>query len=267
MSKLITVHSTRNGVGRTLISSILGLKLSEQEKRVLLIDNNLKYTDLEKYLLVEPEYSVDDVKPYLESKSLDNRTLQALTTKIDKNLEIIGGSKLYNLKNMLSGQEIDTINTIARGTYDYVIVDTRANLLKKENRELIQEADYVITVSRNNQREIQDLLKQIKETEINENNIITSMKTISIVNKASKKKIEGKEELEKAFTKDRVFNLEYSEKLKDFTNGYKLELEEENTKTVRKIVELIAEKDLLKDKDNRGLFAPIVNAFKLRKEA
>ena len=43
MSKIISVTSLRNGVGRSTVTCLIGLKLAQTGYKVLIIDNNYKF--------------------------------------------------------------------------------------------------------------------------------------------------------------------------------------------------------------------------------
>lgn len=123
-SNILTFISGKGGTGKTVLSLLTAIALARVNKKVLIIDLDLGFPNVNILLNEHAEKSLDDF-------CFKNDELKSVITKIDKNLHIIFGlsenpirlsSSKYVLKSLIT--EINKLSKL----YDYVIIDTGAGI-------------------------------------------------------------------------------------------------------------------------------------------
>jgi len=262
MSKLITVHSLRNGLGRTTIACLLGIKLSEHGNKTLIIDNNYRYCDVANYLLATPNYTIDDIKPFLQGKSLEKDTLKDLVVSINKNLDVLAGSKLDTMVNILNEDDIKEIKEKAKGIYDYIIIDTRAALTHEENIGLMDIIDYPIVITQLNNNEKEYYVKQKNKIADENRKVLEQLisKAIVVINRYSDEIDFDLSHFKKEYAE--VIKLFFSPNIINFCNGFKCKLNEKNEVELMKLLKHIANIDEEDKIDKNNILANKISKIK-----
>lgn len=239
MGKTILVNSVRKGLGRTTVSSILALELSNLGKKVLVIDNNYTYCDLNTFLMADSDYCIDDIKPYLDSNSLTIAILKNFTTKVANNLELLSGSKLRAVDSTLEAKDIEKIKNISEKAYDFIIIDNKTkpqfNVL-----EIVDIHMLVVIQNQHNKTYYDDFVNKLTNEEREMMKEIKK-KSLVIINQYEDEIKYDVSPLKKIVTEGQILKINRSPNLIDFCNGYKYHLNEVNTKNVKKIIGRIAE--------------------------
>jgi MinD-like ATPase involved in chromosome partitioning or flagellar assembly len=246
MSKVVLVTSLRNGVGRTTVACLLGLKLAETGFKTLIIDNNYKFCDVAHYLMVKPEYTVDDLKPFM--KTLEKSTIKSMIVTVEKNLDILSGSTMSFVNNTLGKEDIKKINVVLNDEYDYIIIDNRAGIEHEETLKMADIVDYGIIVMHPSNYEYthyQNLAKTLEKEKIDKLNTIIS-KSYLIYNRYIDTASIDLTNAKKVFPEDRILMLGYCDKLIDFCNGFKCQLKSEVEKELETLVNSITNKTIEK---------------------
>jgi len=241
MTKVIVVNSLRNGLGRTTVACLLATELADKGHKTLLIDNNYIYCDVANYLLVDPQYTIDDIKPFVEGKSLEKDTIKELTAKVTDTLYIIAGSKLDTLVNVLGAEEIKHMKEQSEGIYDYIIVDGRAGMTQQENIDMMDIVDNYVLVSQlnsNGKKNYSDQKDKLPQ-EVKEKLKGLFKKSFVVINRYSDDIDFDDTHFKKSFGASNIFKLYYSPKLINFCNGFKCKLESQNRKEVDNLIERI----------------------------
>jgi len=122
-SKIVGITSLWSGEGKTCLASNLAYSLAANDKRVLLVDADLRRHGLSKLLAPEATSGLVDILNNLGSSN------------IAKALDVAGGGKLHfvpapmsagvvaNSADMLCSDKMKTFLTRAQQIYDYVIID------------------------------------------------------------------------------------------------------------------------------------------------
>lgn len=123
-ARVITVTSGKGGVGKSNISVNLGITLSRLGKRVVILDADFGFANVEVMLGIRPDYNLSDLM-------FRGKGLQEIITKGPENLGFIsGGSGISELSNVSRTQieyltqKLYELDQIA----DIIIIDTGAGL-------------------------------------------------------------------------------------------------------------------------------------------
>ncbi|MEW1954413.1 AAA family ATPase [Terrabacter sp. NPDC080008] len=121
--KVITVFSAKGGVGKTTMSTNLAVYLASTGAKTLLVDLDLMFGDVAISLQLLPHGSVRDVVAM--SGHLDDQGLLSVVTHHDESgLDVVAAPSDPADADRVPSHVIIELLRVARGKYDYVIVDT-----------------------------------------------------------------------------------------------------------------------------------------------
>lgn len=241
MSKVITVTSLRNGVGRTSVTCLIGLKLAEIGLKTLIIDNNYKYCDVANYLMLVPEYSLDDLKPFLRSGVVDKATIKSMTVNAEKNLDVLSGSTMSFMNNILEKEDISKIKGFINDEYDYILVDSRAGIEHKDTLDLfdIIDKNIIVTIPNKFEKSHYDRIYNTLEKEKTEKLDRVFEKSLLVVNRVIENINFDTAEYKDTFGTDKIFSVMSSDKITNFFNGFQCQQDSINEKEITRIVNAI----------------------------
>jgi MinD-like ATPase involved in chromosome partitioning or flagellar assembly len=215
------------------------MQLADLGHKVLAIDNNYKFCDLAYYLMVQPEYTVDDLKPYLRSGILERSTVASLTVNVQRNLDVLCGSTMGYVPNTLEVSDIEKIKQLVDEDYDYIIIDNRAGIEHEQVLSLAEIVDRVIIVSLPNAylgNHYQKLLENLEDEKVKKLKMLID-KSVVVYNRFSEtSEFDISRMGNKALEKCKAYKLFFSDKVLDFCNGYKCNLGSENAKEIHNMV-------------------------------
>lgn len=146
--RLITVFSNKGGLGKTTVAVNLAVALSEvTDKTVALIDLNLQLGDVTTFLDIEPKQTIVDIarnlarvdKAYLESSLALYETDKAKVFVLADPVQVEEGEEV-------TANQINSILTILKASFDYVVVDTTTSFDAKTLTAL-DLADHILLTS------------------------------------------------------------------------------------------------------------------------
>lgn len=120
--KLILFTSSRPGEGKSFISSNLSVALTQNNKKVLMIDCDMRLGRLNKIFSLNNKFGLSNL--LLKYKRRDDINEAIQHTKIE-NLDIISrGSVPPNPPELLNSKRFTDILDFLKNKYDYIILDT-----------------------------------------------------------------------------------------------------------------------------------------------
>lgn len=179
----ILISSTIEQEGKTTLASELGKIITKAERKVLIIDLDLRKPRLHKVFNID-----SNKKGISEYLSKDDRNI---ILSIDKNLDFIpAGEVLSNGSELLIGSKLDKLINSLEINYDYIIIDTApisrvtdTSILFKYSdiflfvvRAKVSERSYITRFQKIvEEREIKSVAIIINDIVINKNNIYTKL--------------------------------------------------------------------------------------------
>ncbi|MDB5030639.1 MAG: polysaccharide biosynthesis protein [Mucilaginibacter sp.] len=161
-NKVMLVTSCMKGEGKTFFSINLGLTLALLNKRVLIMEFDLRNPDLLKKMGLSQQNGISN---YLEGNT-EELNIQPYDSA--HNLYVMGcGSMPENPAELLTSKRVDQLFDILRTKFDYIIVDTSPIGMVADAFSLAKNADLSIYLVRYNYTNTEqlDILKDIHENE------------------------------------------------------------------------------------------------------
>jgi septum formation inhibitor-activating ATPase MinD len=221
MGDVILVSSQKSNIGKTVITVKIGIELSNNERKVLLIDLSSGKKKIAEYLNVDEEI-IYDIKDVLdETCSVD----QALID-VNENLSLLPYPRVIDKLKKITPESFNKLITLAKSKYDAIIVDTDNIInLSHINYDYV---DLLILINSNDFSSVKELNNELllaKHYEL-EN-------TIVIINKYNKKEAsKGKmlmlSEMEKLINKKIDISLKEEERFNNINYEF-LFSKDENT--------------------------------------
>ena len=122
--KVITVFSPRGGVGKTVLSTNLGVALAAVDTscKVAIVDCNLQFGDVAMALNIMPKASISDMVTDIEH--LDERVLSRYMVNFTDNLHVLPAPFQPEKAESITQQHLTSVINLLKKHYNFIIVDT-----------------------------------------------------------------------------------------------------------------------------------------------
>lgn len=145
LGKVMTVFSTKGGIGKTTIATNLAVALAAKTgARVGIIDADLQFGDVSLFLNLLPQTTIADLVRDIDS--LDSSLLDSYLTPYSENVKVLSAPFRPEQAETITGSHLADIIKIMRTMFQYVIVDT-APAFNDTMLTVLDVADKVIVVS------------------------------------------------------------------------------------------------------------------------
>lgn len=121
--KIITIFSTKGGVGKTTIATNLAVALNQKTgARVGLVDADLQFGDIALFLNLLPRVTIAELVRDIES--LDDKLLDSYMTSYADGVRVLAAPLRPEQAEVVTGPHMTAILKAMRAAYKYVVVDT-----------------------------------------------------------------------------------------------------------------------------------------------
>lgn len=150
----ILITSSKRNEGKTTVAMQLALSLAKENKKVLLMDCDLKNSNLND--LIEERYE----KKGLSEVVMNKMELLEGICKYNDNLDILfAGNCANNSFDILEDSKIDHILHKCNQIYEYIIIDSTDLVSVADTRVLLSKVDGIVLVAKYNTTRRRDILK------------------------------------------------------------------------------------------------------------
>lgn len=150
--KVILVTSTEAGEGKSTISSNLALSLSQDNKKIVIVDGDLRKPSIHKQFRISGSVGLTEVL-------IGEQSLSSVKYKINPYLDAITSGHIPpNPAELLASEEMEKLIKNLKEEYDYVIIDTNPIGLVADAQILSSKVDGVILVARYEKTKKENLL-------------------------------------------------------------------------------------------------------------
>lgn len=121
--KILTIFSTKGGVGKTVIATNLAVSLARDHgTSVVLLDLDLQFGDVGVMLKLNPEHTIYDAA--CVGENLDIEVLNGFLTSHDSGVRALLAPLQPELADLVSSKSVQQILNALRKSFDYIVVDT-----------------------------------------------------------------------------------------------------------------------------------------------
>lgn len=142
---VITVFSTKGGVGKTFISTNLAVALAQNsDKRVCLVDLDLDFGNTVLALNLVPRFTILDIID--DIRNIDQDVIESYLIPHESGIKVLPANAKPQINEFVSADHIDIILRALQGAFDYVVVDMPARFYEPVNP-AFQAADLLLMVT------------------------------------------------------------------------------------------------------------------------
>jgi pilus assembly protein CpaE len=144
LGRRVAIFSAKGGQGKTAIAVSLALTLRvATEKRVALVDADLRFGDANVLLDLTFGRSIIDLLPHIDQ--LDSNLLEQVLVKHSSGLELLMRPERPELAETITARHIEQVLTVLPRLFDYVVVDCELSYDEKLLA-VLDRADYILLV-------------------------------------------------------------------------------------------------------------------------
>lgn len=121
-AQMILVFGTQGGIGKTAIAANLAVKLAQKKRKVVLLDYDLQFGDLNVFLGIDTKDTISDLLQEQSNPYAD--TIRRYLSLHASGVHLLCSPHSPEYAEGISALQTERIFTALRTYYDYVIVDT-----------------------------------------------------------------------------------------------------------------------------------------------
>lgn len=143
--QVITVFSTKGGVGKTFVATNLAVTLAQQtEEKVVLVDLDLDFGNTALALNIIPRYTISDV--INEIQELDQDLMESYLVPHRSGIKVLPANAQPQMSDFITSEHIAIILKVLQSAFDYVVVDMPARFTEAIDP-AFQAADMLILIT------------------------------------------------------------------------------------------------------------------------
>jgi pilus assembly protein CpaE len=143
--QVITVFSTKGGVGRTFIATNLAVSLAQHTReKVVLVDLDLDFGNAALALNIIPRYTITDVVN--DIRNLDHDLMESYLIPHRSGIKVLAANAQPQMAEFINAEHIEIIIKVLQSFFDYVVVDMPARFYEAIDS-AFQEADLLLLVT------------------------------------------------------------------------------------------------------------------------
>jgi pilus assembly protein CpaE len=120
--RLVTVFSTKGGVGKSLMAANLGVSMADQGKTVCIVDLDVNNGDIAIMLQLTPMRTLNDLSAFRGDIDVD--AIETLVTPWSKTLGVVAAPVHLDAPDQATNDDVGKLLDVLVRVYDYVVVDT-----------------------------------------------------------------------------------------------------------------------------------------------
>jgi len=132
LGEVITVFSTKGGVGKTSVAINLAVAIQKQTgKRVALADMDLDFGNAALALNVVPKYTISDLVD--DIKNIDQDLIESYLMTHESGVKILPANGKPQITEFINAEHIEAILRTMQKSFDYVVIDMPARFYEPIN--------------------------------------------------------------------------------------------------------------------------------------
>ncbi|MDV3429333.1 MAG: AAA family ATPase [Bacillota bacterium] len=132
LGEVITMFSTKGGVGKTFLATNLAVALQKQSgKRVVLVDLDLDFGNDALALNIVPKFTISDVVD--DIKNIDQDLIESYLIPHESGIMILPSNGKPQISEFINADHIEIILRTLQKSFDYIIIDMPARFYEPVN--------------------------------------------------------------------------------------------------------------------------------------
>ncbi len=120
--QVITVFSTKGGVGKTFIATNVAVSISKNTgKRVVLVDLDLDFGNAALALNILPKFTISDIVD--DIRNIDSDLIESYLIPHESGIKVLPANAQPQINEFINAEHIDIILRTLQSSFDYVVVD------------------------------------------------------------------------------------------------------------------------------------------------
>lgn len=120
--RVVTVFSTKGGVGKSLVATNVGVALANSGRSVCVVDLDVNSGDVAIMLQLTPTRTINDVVAF--NGVIDAEGITSILTRHSENLSVVAAPVRLDTPNQASIDDIGKLLDVLRRMVDFVVIDT-----------------------------------------------------------------------------------------------------------------------------------------------
>lgn len=120
--RVVTVFSTKGGVGKSLVTTNVGVALAKSGRSVCVVDLDINSGDVAIMLQLTPTRTINDVVAF--NGVIDTEGITSILTKHSDNLSVVAAPVRLDAPDQASIDDIGKLLDVLRRMVDFVVIDT-----------------------------------------------------------------------------------------------------------------------------------------------
>jgi pilus assembly protein CpaE len=121
--QIITVFSTKGGVGKTSIATNLAISLAEEtRKKVVIMDLDLQFGDVAVMLNIIPKRTITEI--IQDINQMDSELLEGYLISHPTGVKVLPSPTRPEYAELITGSHVEKILGVLKQNYDYIVIDT-----------------------------------------------------------------------------------------------------------------------------------------------
>jgi pilus assembly protein CpaE len=141
--QIVTICSTKGGVGKTTITVNLAIALSKQKHKVVVLDLDLQFGDVAMHFDIHPKRTIYEwVKEYEQSQN----DIKEYIIEHPSGVDILSSPSRPEFAEEISEKHIGSLLTKLKEHYDWIVIDTSPSLVETGLMAL-EHSDHILLVT------------------------------------------------------------------------------------------------------------------------
>lgn len=143
-AKVITVCSTKGGVGKTTLSVNIASALRKNNLKVAVIDLDLQFGDISLLFDQQPNHTIYDwVKQSYEN---GDKSFEQFIVKTKNGIDIMAAPTLPEFAELINGEHVDFLIDLLKNYYDAIVIDTPPSFVET-SLVALDNSDYILLIA------------------------------------------------------------------------------------------------------------------------
>lgn len=126
-TEVLTICSTKGGVGKTTFSVNLGLALAKQNLNVVLVDLDLQFGDISLLLDIKPPKTMYE---WIKADHLAEDKLSQYVYNYKGLIDVLPSPIRPEFSEVITGDHIGQMISLLKKHYDFIVIDTAPNIVE-----------------------------------------------------------------------------------------------------------------------------------------